>query len=108
MINSSIRVMSCAILAISCIQADASDKIKVTVKTSEKTAAAIGFSVNGDKTGSLGKSHTSKGPMNQEYHFGFRKNSAFGEDISCGALILTQSSTVNLIYQDQKCFSVLG
>ncbi|HAT8180066.1 TPA: hypothetical protein JA361_11525 [Legionella pneumophila] len=82
--------------------------IDVTVNTKEKNAIAIGYSVNGNHYGGLGKSYSGKGPKNKEYQFGYKKDSIFGEDISCGSIILNQDSKVTLVNNNHQCFSILG
>ncbi len=108
MLNQSIKSFSCLFITLFSFQVMAADVIKVTVKTQEKNAVGIGFKVNGKDNGSLGKSYSGKGPINKEYFFGYKKDSIFGESIPCGSIILQQDSTVSLIYQDNKCISVVG
>lgn len=86
----------------------ASDSIKITVKTAEKNAVAIGFTVDKQDYGALGKSYTGTGPRNKEYFFGYKKDSIFGENIFCGTLILDQNATVILIHQNDGCKTVLA
>lgn len=86
----------------------AGETIVVTVKTKEKKAAAIGYSVDGRDYGTLGSSYTGKGPANKEYHFGYKTGIIFGENIDCGYLTLTENSTVILISQDNRCVSILN
>ncbi len=90
------------------MQAFADDTIKVHVKTKEKTAAAIGFTVGGKRSGSRGKIHSSKGPANREYIFGYRKNSTFGPDVLCGSKVLTKDSTVTLVIANDQCSIVVN
>ncbi|KTC80600.1 hypothetical protein [Legionella cherrii] len=85
------------------IQAIAKDTITVQVKTDEKTAAALGFTVEGKKSGARGKSYSGKGPANKVYIFGYRKNSAFGPDILCGSQKLAKDSIVTLVTSGDHC-----
>ncbi|WP_392538170.1 hypothetical protein [Legionella sp. 227] len=85
------------------IQAIAKDTISVQVKTDEKTAAALGFTVEGKKSGARGKSYSGKGPANKVYIFGYRKNSAFGPDILCGSQKLAKDSIVTLVTTGDHC-----
>lgn len=107
MLNQKIKCCAGIFLAVVSISASAAD-IKITVKTNAPNAAAIGFEVGGSRFGGLGKSYSGKGPSDKEYNFGFKKDTIFGESISCGTLILNQDSIVNLIYQDNKCVATLG
>lgn len=82
----------------------AADRIKITVEIKHKSAAAIGYSVEGRSFGALGKSYLGEGPKNKKYVFGFRKNSIMGADIRCGELTLKKNSTVILEVKGDKCF----
>lgn len=106
MMNRSIKYLSCGIITLLSTHTFAADMVKITVKTSERTAAAIGFTVEGKASGGIGKSYSSTGPKNKQYSFGYRKNSIFGENIPCGSLTLSQDSTVVLIYQNNECHVV--
>jgi hypothetical protein len=106
MIRSSVRIFSCFITLFS-FQTYADDTIRITVKTSENAAAGIGYSVGGKNSGTLGKSYTGKGTKNQEYAFGYRKNSIMGTDIKCGSITLTKDTTITLVTQGDKCLSVV-
>lgn len=99
--------MSYIILALFSLQALAEGTIKVTIKTSETSASALGYTVEGKESGGPGKSYTGKGPKNKKYSFGYRKKTK-GTNISCGSLTLTKDSTVNLITKGKNCKSVLG
>lgn len=81
--------------------------INVTVTTNDQTAAGIGYAVNGKKIGGAGKTYTGKGPINSNYSFGYRKNSAQGKDVSCGSHRLTKDSHVFLIAKGNKCRSIV-
>jgi hypothetical protein len=85
----------------------AANTINVTVATDDQTAAGIGYSVNGKKIGGSGKTYTGKGPINSNYSFGYRKNSAQGQDVPCGSHTLTKDSYVFLITKGNKCRSVV-
>ncbi|MCW8397355.1 hypothetical protein OQJ26_00915 [Legionella sp. PATHC038] len=85
------------------IHAIAKDTISVQVKTDEKTAAALGFTVEGKKSGARGKFYSGKGPANKVYIFGYRKNSAFGPDILCGSQKLAKDSIVTLVTTGDHC-----
>src|SRR5690348_10785760 len=83
------QTLSSLILLLFSIQAFANETIHVRVKTNEKVAA-LGFIVEGKKSGMPGQSYTGKGPANKKYTFGYRKQSAFGPDITCGSEILSK------------------
>lgn len=107
MIKSTIKAISCAVLVLTSIQSFADETIKVTVKTNDKRVAAIGFSVEKKDSGSLGKSHTGKGPKDKTYQFGYKLDSVFGPNVDCGALVLTRDSVVTLIKEGGKCQGIL-
>lgn len=90
------------------VQVMAADVIKVIVKTSERNAVAIGFTVDSREFGTLGKSYTGRGPVNKEYRFGYKKDSLFGDNVDCGKLTLTKDSTIILINQNNKCTTIPG
>ncbi|AMP89461.1 hypothetical protein [Legionella pneumophila] len=100
--------LSIVLLSLICFKNFASDTINITVITKEKNAIAIGYSVNGNQYGGLGNSYSGKGPKNKEYQFGYKKDSIFGKDISCGSITLNQDSKVTLVNNNNQCFSVLG
>ncbi len=100
--------LSCIFASLFSMQVSAADIIKVTVKTSEKAAVAIGFTVEAREFGTLGKTYKGKGPVNKEYRFGYKKDSIFGDNVDCGSLTLTKDSTIILIKQDNKCTSLPG
>lgn len=108
MINRVITSFSFAFITCISTQSFAADSIKITVKTNEKDAAAIGFVVDGKKYGGLGRFYSSKAPGNKEFRFGYRKNSAFGQDVDCGSMVIPQDSTIILVNQDTKCTCILG
>ena len=101
------RFFSGLIITLVTLQALAANTITITVNTTEKSAAAVGYSVEGKELGGTGKSYTGKGPMNKKYVFGYRKSSVKGFDVSCGALTLTKNSHVSLITKGGKCRSVI-
>ena len=107
MIKSHINFFGCIIIMLFSLQAFAENTITITVKTNEKTAAAIGYTVGGKDSGGPGKSYTGQGPKNKKYVFGYRKNSVKGTDITCGTLTLTKSSNVFLITKGNKCRCVI-
>ena len=108
MIRNTIKNLSGLVILSFSIQAIAHDTIRVHVKTNEKTAAALGFTVDGKKAGARGKSYEGKGPVNREYVFGYRKNSAFGPDVLCGSQVLTKDSIVTLITKGENCSIVVN
>ncbi|KTD05130.1 hypothetical protein OQJ19_09180 [Fluoribacter gormanii] len=108
MIKNSIKNLSGLVILSFSIQAVANDTIRVHVKTNEKTAAALGYTVDGKKSGARGKSYEGKGPVNREYVFGYRKNSAFGPDVLCGSHVLTKDSIVTLITKGERCSIVVN
>jgi hypothetical protein len=83
------------------------DKIKVTVVTKEKKAAAIGFQVDGKSHGGIGKKYRGSGPKNAMYSFGYKKNSIWGTDVSCGQLQLSHDVTISLYLQDGLCRALI-
>ena len=85
----------------------ADDLIQITVTATDK-AAAVGYLVEGKKTGGLGRTYSGKGPVNKEYSFGYRKRAIGGSDISCGTLILNKNSKVQLVTQGDQCHSVVN
>lgn len=106
MIKHYIKFFGCILITLFSLQAVAKDMITIKVRTNEKTAAAIGYTVGGKNSGGAGKSYVGKGPKNKRYSFGYRKNSVTGKDISCGSLTLTRSANVSLITKGKKCMSV--
>ncbi|KTD64936.1 hypothetical protein [Legionella shakespearei] len=107
MIKFNIKAISCAVLTSISLQSFAEETIKVTVKTNDKRAAAIGFSVEKKNSGSLGNSHTGRGPKDKSYQFGYKLDSIFGPSIDCGFLVLTRDSVVTLIKDGGKCQGIL-
>ncbi|TAL64074.1 MAG: hypothetical protein EPN84_04145 [Legionella sp.] len=83
----------------------AANDIQIKVEIKENSAAAVGFMVEGQSFGGMGKSFSGKGPKNKKYIFGFRKNSIIGTDIRCGELILNKNSRVILRVKGNKCVS---
>lgn len=108
MMKHSFITLSCIAVTLISLQTFAGDKITITVKTSEKTAAGIGYSVGGKESGGSGKSYSGKGPINQRYKFGYRKNSIHGPNIPCGALTLIKNSSIILVTKGNKCQSVIN
>ena len=103
MIKHYVKTFSYIIIALFSLQAFAEDTISITVKTNEKTAAGIGYSVEGKDSGGAGKSYTGRGPKNMKYSFGYRRR---GTNIPCGTLTLTKNSNVTLITKGNKCHSI--
>lgn len=108
MIIKSLNIISCGIIALFSVQAFAADTIKINVKTNEKTAQGIGYSVGGVESGGAGQSYSGTGPKNGTYEFGYRTTAGKGDDIPCGSLKLTKNSNVALVVKGRKCRSVLG
>lgn len=106
MVTKSIKMIGCVIIALFSVQAFAADPIKINVKTNEKTAQGIGYSVDGEESGGAGKSYSGTGPKNKLYKFGYR-TTAQGEDIRCGTVKLTKNSNVTLVVKRGKCHSVV-
>ncbi|HAT1868888.1 TPA: hypothetical protein JBK40_15560 [Legionella pneumophila] len=100
--------LSTVLLSLICFKIFASDTIDITVTTKEKNAIAIGYTVNGNQYGGLGNSYSGKGPKNKEYQFGYKKDSIFGENISCGSITLNQDSKVTLVNNNNQCIGILG
>lgn len=108
MIHGVTKSFCCMFITLFSLQVFATETIKVTVKTSENNAVAIGFTVDEKEFGTLGRTYVGKGPKDKEYRFGYKKDSLFGDNIDCGTLTLTQNSTIVLINQNNKCSSILG
>ena len=106
MLKHYVTMFFCTILALFSLQAFAEDTISITVKTTEKSAAGVGYFVGGKDSGGAGKSYIGKGPKNMKYSFGYRKDSVKGTNIPCGALTLTKNSNVTLIMKGNKCHSI--
>ena len=106
MIKHSIKTISCIIITLFSLPTFAENIIKVTVKTSEKSAIAIGYSVVGKSAGTIGSSYSGKGPKYKKYSFGYR-NKINGDDIDCGDLTLTKDSVITLVTKNNKCISVV-
>lgn len=102
-----IKSSICVLFSLFALSAHATQSINVTVKTNEKSAIAVGFSVEGRHLGGLGKAFSAKGPSQKEYTFGFKKDSIFGENIACGSLLLKKNTTVLMIYQNNQCVSLI-
>jgi hypothetical protein len=85
----------------------ADDLIQITVIATDK-AAAVGYLVEGKKTGGLGSTYSGKGPVNKEYSFGYRKRVLGGTDISCGTLILNKNSKVQLVTHGEQCHTLVN
>lgn len=104
--NHPIHMSRYLIIALLSMPVFAADTISISVTTTEKSAAALGYSVDGKRSGGPGKSYLGKGPRNKMYSFGYRKNSVKGVNVACGTLILTQDSRVTLTTNGNKCTSV--
>jgi hypothetical protein len=107
-INNFVKRLACISIALFSLQSFAENTIKITVQTDEKRAAGIGYSVAGKKLGTLGKSYSGKGPINQKYVFGYRQDSFRGANITCGELTLTKDTTITLVTQGNECLSVVS
>lgn len=77
--------------------------INITVTTSAKDVAGIGFFVDGNESGEAGSSHTGVGPSNKTYSFGYRKHPKIHENIKCGTAQLSKDSHVTLIAEGESC-----
>ncbi|CAM4399872.1 MAG: hypothetical protein LEGION0403_FIIPPAGN_02104 [Legionella sp.] len=102
-----IQIFSGIMLTLFSLQALAEERIRITVKTKEYTAAGIGYSVDGQRSGAIGKSYSGKGSKNRTYVFGYRKNSIVGANITCGSRVLTKDTTVTLVTKGEQCLSVI-
>lgn len=85
--------------------AHATDYIKVRVQTAVSNAAAIGFKANGIEQGGLGRTYSGWGPKNEQYHFGYREDHAFGHNVDCGSLFLIKNETVTLVKDGEHCIA---
>ncbi|MFT4059935.1 MAG: hypothetical protein QM652_10350 [Legionella sp.] len=103
MTRNSIKLLSGLSIVFFSLTASATNTITVTVKTTEKSVAALGYAVEGKRLGGAGKSYTGKGPANHTYLFGYRKRLAYGDDFSCGSQVLTKDSTVTLVTDGEHC-----
>jgi hypothetical protein len=83
--------------------ASATNTIKITVKSTEKSVAALGYAVVGKRLGGAGKLYIGKGPANQVYVFGYRNRLAYGDEFTCGSTVLTKDSTVILVSDGKNC-----
>lgn len=107
MIRNTIKTFGGLMFALFSLQTFAENTIRITVKTSEHSVAGIGYSVDGQRSGTLGKSYTGKGVKNKEYVFGYRKHSIAGVNVSCGTRVLTKDTTVTLVTKGDKCLSII-
>ncbi|KTD67634.1 hypothetical protein Lsan_0293 [Legionella santicrucis] len=105
--RSSLIILSCFTIFFFSTDVFANDTIRVHVKTNEKTAAALGFVVEGKKSGTAGKSYSGRGPSNKKYVFGFRKHTVFGDDVICGSKTLTKDTTVTLVVLGDNCSIII-
>jgi hypothetical protein len=80
--------------------------IEVEVIATDKVAA-IGYLVEGQKSGGLGKRYAGTGPMNKKYTFGYRKKVIGGEDITCGTLVLNKNARVKMVVKDEQCYTLI-
>lgn len=85
----------------------ATDSITISVTVNDEEVAGVGYRVNGKDVGGQGTSHTSTGPSNQYYAFGFRKKHRTGTHIQCGTHKLTQNSHVILTVDRNGCHSTV-
>lgn len=95
-------------IALFSMQSFAADTIKITVKTNESSAAAIGYTIAGKESGGPEKSYAGTGQKNKTYSFGYRKNSIKGKNIPCGSLTLTKDSKVTLVMKGNQCHSIVN
>lgn len=86
----------------------ASGKIHIDLRSNYPHTAAVGYQVNHQQHGNMGDHYKGTGPANAVYQFGVRKNSVFGQDVDCGALMLSQDARVILQEQNGGCKAVLG
>ncbi|MDI1351370.1 MAG: hypothetical protein PSV35_01155 [bacterium] len=107
MLKHYIQTLSTIFLYLMSVSSFGEDTIKIIVKTDERAAAAIGYSVGGKALGGLGKTYVGKGPKNQQYAFGYRKDLFRGIDVSCGVLTLNDNAKVVLITKGKVCRSVI-
>ncbi len=103
MIRSSLKLAGIMYSLLFSLSAFADDIIHITVKTTETTAAGIGYLVEGKAAGGLGKTYTGQGTKNKQYVFGYRKSLVTGTNIFCGTRVLTKDSTVTLVTKGEKC-----
>jgi len=107
MTRTSIKLFSCLIIALFSLNTFATNTIRVNVRTSIQAANALGFSVDGRRAGSLGRSFSGRGPTNRTYLFGYRTKAPNRKNISCGSHVLTKNSTVTLITKGSRCQSIV-
>ncbi len=88
----------------SLLLAESSIKTQVQVRGPGKPGVfAVGFSVNGSRSGSMGTVATKSGPAGANYLFGLRTNT--GKSVSCGSKRLTQDSIVVVTFNGTSCTS---
>lgn len=107
MIRKSIKMGTGILFTLFSLHAFSENIIRITVKTSEHSVAGIGYLVDGQRSGAIGKSYTGKGIKNKKYIFGYRKNSITGANVSCGSRVLTKDTTVTLVTKGDKCLSLI-
>jgi hypothetical protein len=84
--------------------------IKVTVQSSSKGVTALGYTVNGKKSGGAGGSYKNTDAPTGKYLFGVRA----GGDVPCAtkegkkAMTLKKDTTVTLTYNGKTCIMVLS
>jgi hypothetical protein len=102
-----IKPISYIIITLFSLPTLAEKVINITVKTSDTSAIAIGYSVVGKSTGTVGKSYSGTGPKDKKYSFGYRRQ-IHGSNIICGDLTLTKDSVITLVTKNNKCTSIIS
>lgn len=105
--RNSIKFFSALIITLFSLQSVASTTIRVNVRTNEPKASALGFSVDGKRTGGIGRSFSGRGPVNRTYLFGYKTKAPQRTNVSCGSHVLTKDSTVTLVTQGNRCQSIV-
>lgn len=101
-------LLAFAALFFSCLSfATSEEMIEITVIATDK-AAAVGYLVEGKKSGGLGKIYSGKGPTNKQYFFGYREKILAGKDVRCGSIVLNKSSKVQLITKGEHCYTLIN
>lgn len=102
-----IKSLSCLIITLFSLHSFAANTIRVNVRTGIQAASALGFSVDGTRAGSLGRSFSGRGPANRTYLFGYRTKAPNRKNVSCSSHVLTRNSTVTLVAKGSRCQSIV-
>lgn len=107
-VRGNFKILGITIALIFSLPVFAEGSIRVNVHTADNEVSALGYTVQGKKSGGPGKSYSGTGPANKTYKFGYRKHSAQGANISCGSHTLTKDSNVTLVTKGSHCTSLIN